>query len=707
MDSDIPNEFVCPITMEIMTDPVVMPDGQTYERSAIARHLSNNPTSPITRQPMSMADAKVNYALKSLIDRFRNNGENPTKHQLNTKVHELQGIELDRFDAKYMPDKKKPGYDLFDIAIKPKDIESRVPVALVAMIDVSGSMYDNACESVKGMEDINLSRLQLVQHSLKTVVSTLGDQDQVVFIEFEGNARVIMEATQMDASGKANAITVIDNMEDKGSTNIWDALRLGVQHAKSFSGRGYNTSMLLFTDGEPNINPPRGIIPELQELLSGTDVDFTISTFAFGYHVDSKLMEDIARLGNGIYGYCPDCTMVGTIFINYMANILTTITPLATVSIDHPSYQVKHYIGLYNGATRHILISLPHENVNQANVQLTFLNTDEIIEIKSITEATSSEDKNEIINQYYREQLIELMKRYLNNPKGADVAVESLYNEIDAIDNKTPFMESLLIDLINPDDNHGQIEKAFRPDFFKKWGANYLRSLSRFHIVEQCGNFKDDSLQGYASKQFSEVRTVANKLFLDIPAPAQRPDRYNQQSFNRANAAPIQMARFANYAGGCFNGDAIVELSEGTKKVRDLIKGDILSNGGIVQCIVITKVNETIPVIEINNVLFTPYHPIQQNSKWVFPISIGNTRNIYIDNWYNLVIEGSPVVRLNGVNAITLGHNMTNDILSHPYFGTKMVIDALKKYDSFELGKIEIEKPKEERNENGLIIKYY
>ena len=37
------------------------------------------------------------------------------------------------------------------------------------------------------------------------------------------------------------------------------------------------------------------------------DVNFIINTFAFGYDVDSVLMEDIAKIGNGIYGYCPDC----------------------------------------------------------------------------------------------------------------------------------------------------------------------------------------------------------------------------------------------------------------------------------------------------------------------------------------------------------------------------------------------------------------
>lgn len=39
--------FLCPITRELMTDPVVDPDGNSYERSAIENWLQEHSTSPI------------------------------------------------------------------------------------------------------------------------------------------------------------------------------------------------------------------------------------------------------------------------------------------------------------------------------------------------------------------------------------------------------------------------------------------------------------------------------------------------------------------------------------------------------------------------------------------------------------------------------------------------------------------------------------
>jgi hypothetical protein len=74
---EVPDEFRCPITMEVMTDPVIGDDGQTYERAAIERALAANPVSPMTRQRMTAASLKSNYALRSAIQRWNSSGVQP------------------------------------------------------------------------------------------------------------------------------------------------------------------------------------------------------------------------------------------------------------------------------------------------------------------------------------------------------------------------------------------------------------------------------------------------------------------------------------------------------------------------------------------------------------------------------------------------------------------------------------------------------
>jgi hypothetical protein len=44
---EIPDEYCCPLTREIFRDPVLMKDGGTYEREAIAA-LERNATSSIS-----------------------------------------------------------------------------------------------------------------------------------------------------------------------------------------------------------------------------------------------------------------------------------------------------------------------------------------------------------------------------------------------------------------------------------------------------------------------------------------------------------------------------------------------------------------------------------------------------------------------------------------------------------------------------------
>ena len=57
----------CPITYEIMRDPVIDPEGNSFERVAIISALKKNPKSPITRTPLKPKQLVENRALKQTI----------------------------------------------------------------------------------------------------------------------------------------------------------------------------------------------------------------------------------------------------------------------------------------------------------------------------------------------------------------------------------------------------------------------------------------------------------------------------------------------------------------------------------------------------------------------------------------------------------------------------------------------------------------
>jgi len=68
--SDIPDEFICPITYELMRDPVVLSDGHTYERSAILEWLRKHGKSPLTGGTLTTKTLTPNYCLRKLIGDF-------------------------------------------------------------------------------------------------------------------------------------------------------------------------------------------------------------------------------------------------------------------------------------------------------------------------------------------------------------------------------------------------------------------------------------------------------------------------------------------------------------------------------------------------------------------------------------------------------------------------------------------------------------
>jgi chromosome segregation ATPase len=65
--------ILCPITMDLMTDPVMAEDNHTYSRAALERHLRMGGTqskSPLTNAPMGTS-YKENWAMKKLIEELK------------------------------------------------------------------------------------------------------------------------------------------------------------------------------------------------------------------------------------------------------------------------------------------------------------------------------------------------------------------------------------------------------------------------------------------------------------------------------------------------------------------------------------------------------------------------------------------------------------------------------------------------------------
>ncbi|GAV89967.1 U-box domain-containing protein/KAP domain-containing protein, partial [Cephalotus follicularis] len=72
MASELPDDFKCPISLEIMSDPVILSSGHTFDRASIQRWLdTGHRTCPITKLPLPKNPSLIpNHALRSLISHY-------------------------------------------------------------------------------------------------------------------------------------------------------------------------------------------------------------------------------------------------------------------------------------------------------------------------------------------------------------------------------------------------------------------------------------------------------------------------------------------------------------------------------------------------------------------------------------------------------------------------------------------------------------
>ncbi|CAA7016151.1 unnamed protein product [Microthlaspi erraticum] len=68
---DIPNYFICPISLEIMQDPVTAVSGITYDRQSIVKWLKKVPSCPVTKQSLPLdSELTPNHMLRRLIQHW-------------------------------------------------------------------------------------------------------------------------------------------------------------------------------------------------------------------------------------------------------------------------------------------------------------------------------------------------------------------------------------------------------------------------------------------------------------------------------------------------------------------------------------------------------------------------------------------------------------------------------------------------------------
>ncbi|CAI9300705.1 unnamed protein product [Lactuca saligna] len=89
----VPSYFICPLSLQLMFDPVIVATGQTYERDSIKKWLDHGFTRcPVTRQTLSHTNLIPNYTVKALISNWCDENNVKVNRTVDHNQPELESV---------------------------------------------------------------------------------------------------------------------------------------------------------------------------------------------------------------------------------------------------------------------------------------------------------------------------------------------------------------------------------------------------------------------------------------------------------------------------------------------------------------------------------------------------------------------------------------------------------------------------------------
>ncbi|KAL8052957.1 hypothetical protein ABFX02_05G039500 [Erythranthe guttata] len=233
----IPDDFLCPISLELMRDPVIVATGQTYERSYIQRWIDcGNTTCPKTQQKLRHVTLTPNYVLRSLISQWC------TKHNMEQPTLLTNG------------------------RIKTSDGSFR---------HVSADIISSVGTLVRSLSSRSLDEQRAAVSEIRSL-SKRSTENRILLAELGAIPILVNMLTSVDCLIQDNAVTSILNLSiydnNKGLIMLANAIPSIVQVLRSGSNEAKeNSAATLFSlslaDENKIIIGASGAIPELVDLL--------------------------------------------------------------------------------------------------------------------------------------------------------------------------------------------------------------------------------------------------------------------------------------------------------------------------------------------------------------------------------------------------------------------------------------------------------
>ncbi|KAF6167834.1 hypothetical protein GIB67_027612 [Kingdonia uniflora] len=202
---------------------------------------------------------------------------------------------------------------------------SRTPVDLVTVLDVSGSMAG--------------TKLALLKRAMGFVIQNLGPSDRLSVIAFSSTSRRLFHLRRMTDSGRQQALQAVNSLVSNGGTNIAEGLRKAAKVMEERIEKNPVSSIILLSDGQDtytvagrSVSGPR---PDYQSLLpSSASFQIPVHTFGFGSDHDAASMHAIAENSGGTFSFIEAEGVIQDAFAQCIGGLLSVVVKDLRVGIQ-------------------------------------------------------------------------------------------------------------------------------------------------------------------------------------------------------------------------------------------------------------------------------------------------------------------------------------------------------------------------------------
>lgn len=217
--------------------------------------------------------------------------------------------------------------------------DSRAPVDLVTVLDVSGSMSG--------------TKLALLKRAMGFVIQNLGPSDRLSVIAFSSTARRHFPLNRMTETGKLEALQAVNSLVSSGGTNIAEGLRKGFKVMVDRKWKNPVCSIILLSDGQDtytisgtSMTRPqadyKSLLPTSIHRNGSSGFRIPVHAFGFGSDHDAASMHSISEISGGTFSFIEAEGVIQDAFAQCIGGLLSVVVQELQVKVEslHPRLEI-------------------------------------------------------------------------------------------------------------------------------------------------------------------------------------------------------------------------------------------------------------------------------------------------------------------------------------------------------------------------------